>query len=341
MTRSFRLLSAALALLAIISVFGRHARAQEAATPATQATPAAQATPEPQTSKLRFLAFDSKGHAVDVKREDIHVYVDGVEQPLTSFAVEVSPASYGLVVDNSGSLRSLMSGVVGAAQALALYNGPSDETFVVRFVGSDNIKIMQEMTTDKTRLVNTMSDMFVEGGQTALLDAVHLSSSYLTKKALPNDNDSRRRALVLITDGEDRASFYKTEQVLNLLRAGGVQVFAIGFVSTLEREWGYIKPVKREKSKDLLEKLTAETGGRAFYPEKIGELRDAIVEINKSLRTQYVVGYAPAAPTADNKMHKIEIKAFGANGTDKLKVVIRPERGAPASEEKKEEKKKD
>lgn len=328
MTRRRRLY-AALTLLALLFVFDTHAHAQEPTTPAPtpQSTPTPQATPGPQTQKLRFLAYDDKGRAADLKRENVHVYVDGLEQPVSYFAVAVSPASYGLLVDNSGSLRSQIGAVLVAAQALVYNNGPSDETFVVSFVASDNIKIIEEFTSDKTVLAKAMDDMYVQIGQTALLDALYLSADYLTKHARPESGGPRRRALVVVTDGEDRSSYYTAGQVVKLLRGGDIQVFAIGLTAALEREGLLLGKNKREKSKAFLEKLTSETGGRVIFAEKVGELRESILEINKSLHAQYVVGYD--APAPDGKKHKVEVRAFGANGTDKLKVMLRPERAAP------------
>lgn len=335
-----RRLYAALTLLALLFIFDTSAHAQE---PAPQSTPTPQATPEPQIQKLRFLAYDDKGHVSrELKRENVHVFYDEAEQPVTSFTLDVSPASYGLVVDNSGSLRSQISAVVAAAQALAYNNRPSDETFVVRFVSSDNIKMMQEFTDDKTALYKAMEAMYVEGGQTAMLDALYVSADYLSKHARPDAEGPRRHALVVITDGEDRASFYKYEQVLKTLREADVQVFAIGLTGQLDTLGGLLAKSKRDKSVDLLEKLTSETGGRVFYAKKVGELKEAIAEIDNSIHAQYVVGFTPhATPAPKPVKHKLEVRVFGANGTDKLKVALRPERAAPESAGEEKKKKKD
>jgi VWFA-related protein len=220
-------------------------------------------------------------------------------------------------------------------------NGPSDETFVVRFVSSDEIKIMQDFTNDKAVISAALHDMFIEGGQTALLDAVYLSGQHVTQKSRADAGAVRRHALVLVTDGEDRASYYKTDQVMKVLRAGRVQVFAIGLTSALDRMGGLVAQSKRDRSISLLEKLTSETGGRVFFAEKVGELKEAVEEIVKDLHAEYVVGYE--APPPDNRKHKVEVKAFGANGTDKLKTVIRPEpepQPEPQPDEKQKKKKK-
>jgi Ca-activated chloride channel homolog len=325
MTR--RLVSYALTFLAPLLISGARAHAQDA--------PPQSQPPALQTARLRLLAYDDKGHAAALKRENVHVYVDGREQPVSLFEAAETPASYGLVVDNSGSLRSQIGAVVAAAQALADANGPSDETFVVRFVKSENIKILQEFTNERAALARALGGMYVEAGQTALLDAVYLSADYLSKKSRADEPGvERRRALVLVTDGEDRASFYNAEQVLKLLREKDVQVFAVGLTAALQNQSdSFFSKSKRDKAVGLLDKLTKETGGRVFYAERVGDLRDAVEEITRSLHTQYVVGYAQP-PAADNKKHKVEVKASGPGGADKLKVVVRPERAAPAVEEK-------
>jgi Ca-activated chloride channel family protein len=286
---------------------------------------------------VRLLAYTDKGRtAVELKREDVHVYVDGTERPVTYFAREESPVSYGLVVDNSGSLHTQINAVIAAADYIAMSNGPSDETFVVRFVSSDEIKVMQDFTDDKAAISAALHDMFIEGGQTALLDAAYLSGQHVTQKSRADAGAVRRHALVLVTDGDDRASYYKTDQVMKVLRAGGVQVFAVGLTSALDRMGGLVAHSKRDRSISLLEKLTSETGGRVFFAEKVGELKEAVEEIVKDLHAEYVVGYE--APPPDNRKHKVEVKAFGANGTDKLKTVIRPE-PEPQPDEKQKKKK--
>jgi Ca-activated chloride channel family protein len=338
MTLRLRLFTTTFTLLALLYVFGTYARAQEPAPPTPQPAPEAQATPVPQTLKMRLLAYTDKGRtAVELKREDVHVYVDGTERPVTYFAREENPVSYGLAVDNSGSLHTQINAVIAAADYIAMNNGPSDETFVVRFVSSDEIKIMQDFTNDKSVISAALHDMFIEGGQTALLDAVYLSGQHVTQKSRADAGAVRRHALVLVTDGEDRASYYKTDQVMKVLRAGGVQVFAIGLTSALDRMGGLVAQSKRDRSISLLEKLTSETGGRVFFAEKVGELKEAVEEIVKDLHAEYVVGYE--APPPDNRKHKVEVKAFGANGTDKLKTVIRPE-PEPQPDEKQKKKKK-
>jgi hypothetical protein len=114
----------------LLTIFRASPHARRSATPT--GTDDRRPTPEPQT-QAEIVLTGGKGHAApELKREDVRVYVDGVERPVVSFEKEVLPASYGLVVDNSGSLRSQSHGGRRPRRNSARrQNGPGDETFVV------------------------------------------------------------------------------------------------------------------------------------------------------------------------------------------------------------------
>ena len=128
---------------------------------------------------------------------------------------------------------------------------------------------MQDFTADKQALGDALDDMFIEGGQTAVVDAVYLAAEHASgrrKQTGDPAEDKRRRALILVTDGEDRNSFYKQEQLWEALKEQDVQIFVIGFVNELEKERGFISKSKRAKAVSLLDRMAKETGGRTFYP---------------------------------------------------------------------------
>lgn len=291
---------------------------------AQEQAPAAQ-TVTPPPARIEMTLTGGKGRAApELKREDVRVYVDGVERPVVSFEKEVRPVSYGLVVDNSGSLRSQIARVAAAAKFLVTQHGPDDEAFALRFVSSDNIRLLQTLTADKVALNRALDSMFIERGQTAMLDALYLAGDYLTKNANRAGAPKRRLVLILVSDGEDRQSFHKAEQVFKLLKGGGVQVFSIGLTGALEGERGFMSNSKRGRAKDLLSKLAEETGGRVFYVEKDGQLEEAVGDVAGSIRTHYVVGYAPPE-SAGKGPGKVEVKLVGAAGKEKLKAQIENE----------------
>src|ERR687885_801143 len=129
---------------------------------------------ESNETKLHVRVVDRFNRPVnDVGQGDLRVFENGVPQVITSFTKEEVPITYGLVVDNSGSLRNQINQVIEAAKTIVSSNKPGDETFVVRFISSDEIKIMQDFTADKQSLSDALDDMFVEGGQTAVIGSVN------------------------------------------------------------------------------------------------------------------------------------------------------------------------
>ena len=126
--------------------------------------------------------------------------------------MEKTPVSYGLVIDNSGSLRTMLDKVISVVTEIVDGNGADDEAFLVTFVDTPKIVLRQEFTDSKPELHDAVQNMFVEGGQTAILDAVKISAEYLAKSA--RTDAGRARALVIVTDGEDRESGSKIEDVI-------------------------------------------------------------------------------------------------------------------------------
>ena len=243
----------------------------------------------------------------DVPQNAFHVFEDGAPQPIENFTREEVPISYGLAVDTSGSLRSQLQSVIDAGKSIINANKPGDETFLVRFISSDKIETVQDFTDNKEQLMDGLDSFYVEGGQTAVIDAVYLSAEHVSEYRRGDDGDRRRRALIVITDGEDRNSFYKQEQLFARLREEDVQIFVIGFVNELDKEAGLIRKSPREKAVQLINKLATETGGRAFFPESIADLPQIANEIIRDLRTQYVIAYNPTNKTQDGTYRAIKV----------------------------------
>jgi VWFA-related protein len=302
----------AVLLSAVVSVV----YAQE---PAPSSTPVAPAAPP---ARVELTLAGGKGRAAPgLTREDVRVFVDGVERPVVSFEKEAQPTSYGLVVDNSGSLRSQIGRVVSAAKFVITQNGPEDEALVLRFVSSDNISVLQPLTNDEAALNKALDSMYIQGGQTAMLDALYIAGEHLTKKAKRDGAPGRRLALILVSDGEDRHSFHKVEEVLKLLKAGGVQVFCVGLTGELEDRQAFVRGGRRQRAKDLLLKIADETGGRVFYAEKGEELEAAVGDVVRDMRTRYVAGYTPPEPGAKGS-GKVEVKLVGTPAREKFKAQV-------------------
>jgi Ca-activated chloride channel family protein len=282
---------------------------------------------------LNVRVIDRNNRPIDnVRQNDFHVFEDGVPQPIETFTREEVPISYGLAIDTSGSLRSQLQAVIDAGKTIIDSNRAGDETFLVRFISSDKIETVQDFTSSKDSLIDALDDLFVEGGQTAIIDAVYLTAEHVAEYKKGGDNDRRRRALIVITDGEDRSSFYSQEKLFARLREEDVQIYVIGFVRELDKEGGFIRKSPRDKAVDLINKLASETGGRAFFPQSVSELPQIANEIVRDLRTQYVITYNPTNKMRDGSFRSIRVAVDESSSRDKRIALTRNGRIAPKGE---------
>jgi len=273
--------------------------------------------------QLHVRVIDRNNRPINnVPQGDFHVFEDGVPQPIESFTREEVPISYGLAVDTSGSLRSQLPTVIEAGKSIINSNRPGDETFLVRFISSDKIETVQDFTANKELLNDGLDSFYVEGGQTAIIDAVYLSAEHVSEYKKGDEGDRRRRALIVITDGEDRNSFYKQEQLFARLREEDVQIFVIGFVNELDKEAGFIRKSPRERAVNLINKLAEETGGRAFFPDSVAELPQIANEIIRDLRTQYVIAYNPTNKTQDGSYRAIKVTVDQPSSSSDKRIAL-------------------
>jgi Ca-activated chloride channel homolog len=273
--------------------------------------------------QLHVRVIDRNNRPINnVPQGEFHVFEDGVAQKIETFTREEVPISYGLAVDTSGSLRSQLQSVIDAGKTIINANKPGDETFLVRFISSDKIETVQDFTASKEQLLDGLDSFYVEGGQTAVIDAVYLSAEHVSEYRKGNEGDRRRRALIVITDGEDRNSFYKQEQLFERLREEDVQIFVIGFVNELDKEAGLIRKSPRDKAVNLIKKLATETGGRAFFPESLSELPQIANEIIRDLRTQYVIAYNPTNKEQDGTYRAIKVTVDQPSDSSEKRIAL-------------------
>lgn len=265
----------------------------------------------------------------NVQQGDFKIFEDNVPQSIEFFSKSEVPTNYSLVIDNSGSLRSQIDKVIEASKILIATNKPEDETNVIRFISSEKIEILQDFTSNKTDLNDALDNMYIDGGQTAIIDAVYLAAEKVTEYEKASHNvDRKRRALVLVTDGEDRNSFYNEKQLFDFLRENDVQIYVVGFVNDLSKEGGFIRKSDQGKAKALLNKLATETGGRSFYPNAVSELNGIAREIAGELRSQYSIGYIPTNDRNDGTYRNIKVMINDGPSSQKRIAITRAGRTA-------------
>jgi Ca-activated chloride channel family protein len=195
-----------------------------------------------------------------------------VAQDVQEPATPRTPVSYGIVVDNSGSLRTKLDRVVRSVMTMIESNGPDDEAFLVTFVDTDNIHVRQEMTSDTAQLTDAANNMYIQGGKTAFIDALKLSIDHLSENA--RTEPGRLRRLVVITDGDDTGSKIKLADLSALLKEKQIPVLVLA-ISDLQV---HTKTIDR---------VVKDSGGRKYQPKLSNELEAALKAITADLRTQF------------------------------------------------------
>lgn len=235
-----------------------------------------------------------------IQQNKFQVFEDQIAQKIEFFSQEEVPISYGIVIDTSGSMRKRLSTVVKAAKTLISLSRPGDEVFIIDMKDTSNIELLEDFTTSMED-ANDALDNMVSGGGTSLLDGIVLGGEHA--KAGKN----RRKALLVISDGDERDSTYTIDQTLDKLREFDVQLYMIGFPEEVAEDGGLFKRSPRKKAIDLINKLTTESGGQSYFPRDLADLEPIAKKIGADLRSQYSIGYYPSNSKLDGSFRKLKV----------------------------------
>jgi len=234
------------------------------------------------------------------------IFDDKNQQEISFFSDEDAPVSLGVVFDVSGSMGG--DKISRAREALSKFIDTSharDEYFLIGF--NNRAQLLLDHTRDSDALMQKLT--FVQTrGQTALYDATYLGVERVTRGA------HKKRAILLISDGQDNSSRYTFSELKRLLKESDVIIYAVGIVSVGDdSQLGY-------GGRAILEELAGVSGGKAFFPSTGAEMNDTFERIALELRTQYSIGYRPTAFANDGKWHKIKVKVQPPRGFPRLFV---------------------
>lgn len=265
----------------------------------------------PLTVSVNLLVMDADGGLVpNIKASDVKIFEDGVEQKIDELKPR-GPLKYlALLFDNTGSMRPDLDKITAVSPAfsrLFFFNGSDTKITVARFVGRDNISIGQSWTSDREKIESSIDNLYTEGGKSAVLDAL-----YLTAESFPERTDELpgQNAILLVSDCEDRDSYYTEKQTLEKLKAANAQVFVTSFSSS-----AIVKP---KDAGYLCQSLTLETGGTAYDIGKndiSAKLLEALKLIAGEQRSQYILTYRSSNPDRKGQPRKLSVQiADGPNG---------------------------
>jgi Ca-activated chloride channel family protein len=251
---------------------------------------------------LNVTVVDAQNRYVtDLDRSDIGVFEDGAKQEITYFNKTSLPIALSLLIDTSASMEQRMSTAQEAAVGFAKRLRSQDLAQVVDF--DTRVEVLQDFTGDIASL-ETAIRATQPGGSTSLHNAIYISLKELGKIRAKSDDDVRRRAIVLLSDGEDTSSLVSFEEVLDLAKRSETAIYAIGLQS---RDGGGIGKGFRE-AEFVLRQLAQETGGRSFFPQRPEELADIYGVIADELSSQYTIGYAPSNQRRDGAWRRLNVQ---------------------------------
>lgn len=274
------------------------------------------------TVRLAVTAIDAHGAPItDLKAEDLQVIDEGMSEAISLSPMADIPTFLTIVIDTSGSLREMLSFQIVTARKIVQKMGTNDQVALIRFISSDKIETVQKFTSSKRRLLEGIDSLYTEGGLSAVLDAVYLSAQYGAGYKFPNRKV--RRVLLLLTDGEDRNSFYTQKQLFTFLRSVDVQIFAIRLAGNQSPNIPGIKRLDPKQSIALLKDMASESGGAAFFPKTDADLVPTVNLIFDLIRNQYAIEYKPTKPIQPGIFRTVSVSLNPATKRDSLALICR------------------
>ncbi|MDQ6788535.1 MAG: VWA domain-containing protein [Acidobacteriota bacterium] len=257
---------------------------------------------------LTLTVTDLYGRFVSgLSKDAFKVSDNNQEQVITFFSDADAPISVGILFDVSGS----MSGekIQKARKALERFIGtshPSDEYFLIAF--NSRAQLLLDRTRDGESVLQKLT-LVEPKNNTALYDACYLGVERVTT------GTRQKKALLIISDGQDNSSRYNFNEVRRLLKESDVSVYAVGI--TGGKDAGDALAMQGQA---FLDELASITGGKAFYPQTDVEMDEIFERIALELRHQYSIGFTPKDFTPDGKWHKVKVKVNPPRGLPRLTV---------------------
>jgi Ca-activated chloride channel family protein len=247
----------------------------------------------------------------DLEPERFEVYEDGVKQEVAFFTRTQLPIALALLLDTSASMEEKLKTAQEAAIGFARRLRPQDVAEVIDF--DSKVEVTQSFTNDG-KAVESAIRRSTAGGSTSLYNALYISLKEMRKVQARTSEDIRRQAVVVLSDGEDTSSLLGYEEVLDLAKRSEVVIYAIGLRAPRQESGKGFR-----EAEFVLRTLSQETGGRAFFPDQIAELRAIYDQISEELASQYTIGYSSSNQRRDGRWRRVVVRVDRAGVTARTK----------------------
>jgi Ca-activated chloride channel homolog len=249
---------------------------------------------------LLFTVSDKKGRFVtDLGKDDFEIVESKKPQNILEFTAESNlPLRLGILIDTSNSIRDRFRFQQEAAVEFinSVMRPEQDKAIVVSF--DTSAELVADLTNDTRTLANAVRDLR-PGGGTALYDAIYFACRDKLMQDQPRHKF--RRAMVVLSDGDDNNSRYTREQALEMAQKADVVIYTIS--TNITRI-----PTDGDK---VMKYFAEETGGQAFFPFKVQDLAQSFENIANELRHQYNLAYRPEPLKTDGLWHPLNVKVKG------------------------------
>jgi VWFA-related protein len=260
---------------------------------------------------LNVTVVDGAGHYVtDLDTKDFTVFEDRVKQDVTFFTRRQQNIAMSLLLDSSASMEDKIQTLQTAAVNFVRRLKPTDLAQVIDFDSS--VQIRQGFTSNQSDLESAVLQT-VAGGSTSLHNAIYISLKELAKIRAKDEEDVRRQALVVFSDGEDTSSLVSFEEVLDLAKRNETAIYTIALRGTDTQTRGF------REAEFVMRQLAQETGGRAFFPTKVEDLNGVYAAIADELASQYTLAYTSKNAKRDGAWRSIVVQVARPSATPRTK----------------------
>jgi Ca-activated chloride channel family protein len=237
----------------------------------------------------------------DLEQGDFEVFEDGARQAISFFSRKQQPIALSILLDTSNSMDDKLKTAQEAAIGFARRLKPDDVASIIDF--NSQVRIIQDFTASQEALEKAIRSTQANGS-TSLYNALYVSLKELRKVPVRNEDEIRRQAIVVLSDGDDTSSLMPYEEVLDLAKRSETAVYTIG-----------LRPPQNEtmrggfkEAEFVLRQLAQETGGRSFFPTSVGELPKIYDLISQELSTLYSIGYSSRNPSRNGAWRRIVVR---------------------------------
>ena len=289
---------------------------QAPAAPSQPPAPGEAAAPEQpvfragvEVVSLTVTVTERDGRFVQGLPQDVFsVFEDGVKQEVIFFSGTQLPTALGLLVDTSASMNERLPMAQQAAIGFVERMRADDILTIVDF--DSRAEILQGFTPDREKLTAAIKRT-TAGGSTSLYNAVYIALNEFKKiRAANTQQEVRRQAIVVLSDGEDTSSLVPFEEVMELAKRSEVAIYTIG----LKEGNGRGRPMGGFSESDfVLKQFAMETGGKSFFPTAASELPAVYAAIADELGAQYTIGYASRNPRRDGRWRRVVVRVERPN----------------------------